>query len=198
MASNIQPRKESPIAIAEARHYLRFIRSERGDSLEDIAKEDGISVAMVEKSIRKVQIQKAIFTSENTQDTIRRMLVENSGKASKALGTALTAKKYVRKQDKEGKTKYVPVDDIEVQMEGLKAFKGIAEVVQPKAGGSVVNVKQVNQTAAVTNIRGNGYEERMDEIRRKAADFNKLPPTIIASVTEESEDNDEEYEGDDE
>jgi len=201
---DIAPRRESAVTVAEAKHMMRFLRSERGEKPEDIARQEGVSVQIVEKSIRRVQIQKAMLSSDNTLEALRGIIVRNTNHASKAIANGLTAKKYVArdKRGKDGKVKttYVAIPDIEAQTEAFKAFRGLAEAIQPKGGGISVNVKQNNQTAAmVTNVRGNGFEERLEMLRKRQEEFNQLPAEVAVSPAEDDDIIDaEEDDGDDE
>jgi hypothetical protein len=132
----------------------------------------------------------------------------NIPEATRAIKRLLNAKTLVRETKViNGKeiTKIVTVDDTEVQVKGVNAWKDLLIAMQPKTPGGVnVNVNQSNANmaaATTTNIRTTTYEDRLRQIRNQQAEFAALPSQVIdapeAADEEDEDDNPLDNEEDD-
>jgi transcriptional regulator with XRE-family HTH domain len=182
-------------------HTMRYLRTQRGETVADIARGEGVTVKAVEKSLRMVAVDHALNTTETLQREAISSIRTNIPDATKAIRRMLNAKTLVRETKViKGKeiTKIIEVDDTEVQVKGVNAWKDLLIAMQPKTPGGVnVNVNQSNANmaaaATTTNIRTTTYEDRLRQIRNQQAEFAALPSQVIdapEAADEEDEDDD--------
>jgi hypothetical protein len=179
---------------------MRYLRTQRGEMVPDIARSEGVTVKAVEKSLRMVAVDHALNTTETLQREAISSIRSNIPEATRAIKRLLNAKTLVRETKViNGKeiTKIVTVDDTEVQVKGVNAWKDLLIAMQPKTPGGVnVNVNQSNANmaaATTTNIRTTTYEDRLRQIRNQQAEFAALPSQVIdapEAADEEDEDDD--------
>ena len=149
----------------------RYIRHNLGTTPEDIAKQDGVGVAAVNKSIRAIDAYRATHTVEFLNQSMIEVVMANTDHLKKAMKGGLTATK------KDDKGKKVP--DHTVQMHAIDAATKIVTALQPKQGKGIhVNVNQQQAVAGGTPPPESGfvgYEERLRSIRAKIDQHNQLP-----------------------
>lgn len=184
------------MVLQQARHYMRFLRSEQGEKLEDIANSEGVSLAAVEKSVKMIRLHRGINTQENLNQAVVGMLVGNLTHANKALQRGFNAQNYIEQKKADGSTKLVPVPDIVAQQKTLEIFGKYLESMQPKAGGVNLKIQQnnANQANATTNVRAGGYEQMLRDVIGKADVQNALPSTTADVIDPEDAEGDEDEE----
>src|SRR5579859_2899411 len=184
-------KSENSIVQQQAKHYMRYLRRNEGESVEEIARTEGVSAKAIEKSIKQVQLHRNLNTQGNLNANVVSMLMGNLGRVDKGFKKLFNAKSYIERRLADGSSELVPVDDMATQLEALRVYGKFVESMQPKGGGVAVNVSQSNQTAQVTNIRHGGFVERMSEIRKRVQEHNLLPPVTVDAREEDPEDEEE-------
>lgn len=193
-----KPAESNALAFDQARHIMRYMRVENGETPAAIARAEGVSVRTVERSLKTVEFQRAIYTRTNLNASITGMLMEKMARAGKTLERNLDAKEYVEQKNPDGSTNLIPVDDKATQLKALEIYlKGI-ETMQPKGGGQNIRVQQTNAQAAISvaSTGGGGYETMLHELIKESNKFNALPPKV-ADVMEadDGDEGEEEEEG---
>ena len=101
---------------------------------------------------------------------------------------------------KTGKKKVVTQEDKTTRLEASRIVKDIIVAKQPKGPVAEINVNQTNQVANLSAAETT--EERMDRLRRKAAEENLLPAETAAVPgyldRDEEKPSDDDDEGDEE
>ena len=176
---------------------MRYLRSEAGDSIEDIAKQDKVSVETVKSSIRIVdQYRKGSSTTEMDL-AIRSMVIKVVPKMQQTLSGLLDAEEMVEVKDSNtGKTKVVKREDKTTRLEALRIGKELIVGLQPKTPPVAVNVNQTNQVANLSAKETN--EERLDRLRKQANGFISNEVAGVPEGLDESYGGGEDVEEDDE
>jgi hypothetical protein len=176
-------------------HTMRYLRHHRGETVQDIARNEGVTVKAVEKSLRQVQVDHALNTPEQLEREAINVVRSNLPHVQSAISRALKAKTLIRETTiRRGKeeTRIKTVDDIDTQLKGLKAFNDMLTATQPKGTGIAVNVNQQNANlaaaAATTNIRTTTYEDRLRRIRNQQAEYALMPSQVIDAPEATDED----------
>lgn len=186
------------LVLDQARHYMRFLRVERGEKPAAVAKSEGVTVRAIEKSIRTVELQRGIYTQSSLNMALIGMLLGKVAKADRTFDRMLEAKDYIEKKNVDGSTEFIPVDDKATQIRALEVLGKYAESMQPKGGGVSVKVQQnnANQANATTSGTG-GYESMLHRIIKESQQHNQLP-SETADVIDAEEFGAEDDEDDDE
>lgn len=196
-----------PAALAKTTtHEMRYLRTLRGETVADISRSDGVSVQAIEKSLRMVQVDHMLNTTEHLQREAIGAIRSNMPEATQAIKRMLTAKTLVRETRViKGKevTRTVLADDTDIQVKGANLWKDLLVAMQPKVEGGVrVNVNQSNANmaaaAATTNIRTTTYEDRLRSIRNQQAEYASRPSEVIDAPEAPEEDEEEDDPVDDE
>ncbi len=185
-------KNQNSIVHQQAKHYMRYLRRNEGESLDEIARAEGVSVKAIEKSIKQVELHRSLNNQGNLNANVVAMLMGNLSRVDKGFKKLFNAKSYVERRLADGSSELVPIDDTETQLETIKVFGKFIESMQPKGGGLAVNVNQTNQTASVTNIRHGGFVERMTEIRKRVQEHNLLPSVTVDAREADPDDEDDE------
>lgn len=193
-----------PRAHSASVHMVRHLRTLRGETVADIAKAEGVSVKQVERSLRRIELDRALNTREQMDFETIRVIRESGPEAQEALRRAFHAKAILRKRNKKGEEVAVLVDDHERQLEAVEMYKELVTAMQPRGNGFTIN-NQANANAAAaaattTNIRTEGFEERLKRLRKQQTEFAALPSETIAppDADDDYDDDDEEDEDEDE
>lgn len=186
---------EKGLVLDQARHYMRYLRS-RDEKPADIARSEGVTIRAIEKSIRTVEIQQALYTQTNLNVAVLGMLMKKVNKVEGTFDRMFDAKDYIEQRNPDGSTVLIPVDDKSVQLEALKIFGSYISAQQPKSAGVSLNVQQnnANQANAVSTGKG-GYEEMLHQIVKEANTHNQLPSETADVIDDEDfseEDDDDE------
>lgn len=115
----------------------RFLRARAGLSIEEIARQDGVSQKTVERSIQSVDAFRQANSVEVVNEALFNSILRNKPDMDKSINSALKAKRLVK--DPEDGT-YRSVPDHRVQLKAVDRLVEIAKTVQPKPG----NVTKVN------------------------------------------------------
>jgi hypothetical protein len=185
----------SALSIHMSKDIMRLMRRDRGETLEEIARTEGVSTKTIEKSIKQADLHRSVNTQGNMNSAVVSMLMGNLGRVDKGFKKLFNAKSYVERRLADGSAELVPVDDMTTQLEALKVYGKFVESMQPKGGGVAVSVNSNNQTANVTNIRNGGFVDRLTEIRKRVQEHNLLPPVTV-NAREEDPDDEEILDGD--
>jgi len=181
------------MVLRQARHYMRFLRYDRGEKQEEIAKSEGVSVKAVEKSIAMVRFHRGLNTQQNLNTAVVGMLMGNLGRADQTLRKMFGAKNYIEHKQPDGSTKLVPIDDTKVQLQALEIYGKFVESVQPKASGMNLKIQQNNANqATMTNARSGGFEEVLHGIIGDVKAHNQLPYETADVIDAEDEDGEDE------
>lgn len=205
MTQSIQPRKMS---LADPRHLMRFMKfhAMSGTDAEKyaaISQVEHVSAATVRDSVRMVEQYRAQNSTAEMDYAIRSLVVGAIPKAKATLEGLLEATELVEITDPNtGKKRHITRPDKTTRIEGMKIVTDLVGKMQPKAPATEVNVHQTTQVQ--TNLsKAETMEERLRRLRRKADEYNKLPPEV-AGVPEaidrgddadDMSDDDEEEEG---
>lgn len=162
-------------ASSTSRHLWRYALHQAGLGVEQIASDESVSKATIEKSIAMVEA----FKMANTMDMLKPAMIDTllgrKDKVDTALDEALSAKIT----GKGG----VSVPDHDRRLKAVTEYRELAKVAQPKViagrGASVV-LHNTQQSAVVAPMTGGprfeGFEERLRVVRQKVDQHNQLPP----------------------
>lgn len=157
-----------------AKRYQRF---KKGETIEQIAKADGVKVETIRLAILAFDKKFALLTQnaivrerldgELSNEKLRaaiRSRVHN--KVLKAIDTLVTGeRKYVSFDQTKGKFVTVKAVDFNMMLQGIKEFQKLVSLEQkPAVPTTVVNV---NQQTNVNPAHGEDFEERMRRIKQK-------------------------------
>lgn len=191
--------------VGDPRHLLRYLKAQAGLDVPEIAKLERVSEAAVRQSIRQIEAYRQQNTSMELDMAARDLFISSVPKAKQTLQGLLEATELVEKKDeKTGKVKVITVADKTTRIEAMKVMTSLITALQPKAPSAQVNVQQTNQTAVISSSETN--EERFRRLRKKADEFNALPPQVAAvpdhidagrDADDDGEDEDEDEEGED-
>lgn len=187
--------KNANIVLQQARHYMRYLRNDRGETAEEIAKSEGVSTKAIEKSISMVRFHRELNTQQNLNTAVVGMLMTNLGRADKTLQRMFLAKNYIEHKKPDGTTELVPIDDTKVQMQALEIYGKYLEAMQPKGGFNLkVQQNNANQAVAHSNAKSGGFEEVLHGIVSNVQKFNELPSKTADVIESEPDDDDEDEE----
>lgn len=187
----------------DPRHLMRFVKFQAltgtdSERIKAIAKSEGVAVDTIKASVRQI----TMYNNQNGSGQVDLRLNESILKVMPAweegMAGLLTATELVEINDSNtGKKKVVKQDDKTTRLEASRIVKDIIVAKQPKGPIAEVNVNQTNQVANLSAAETT--EERMDRLRKRAAEENLLPAEVAAvpgylDRDEEPEDDDDEDE----
>ena len=185
--------------VRDPRHLMRFMKFQAltgsdAERIAAIAKSERVSQNAVRASIRTIQQYRGINDKNEREYLFTNYLNEVMPVAKESIVGLLTATELVEIGDpKVGKTKIVEQPDKTTRLEANRIVKDLVVGMQPRSPIAEVNVNQTNQVANLSNAETT--EERMDRLRKKAAEANLLPAEVAAVPG--YLDRDEEPDGDD-
>jgi hypothetical protein len=184
------------MVLQQARHYMRFIRKDQGETPDAIAKSEGVSVKVVERSIRMVEMHKSLNTQANLNGAVVGMLMSNLPHVDRTFQKLFKAKNYIEQKQPDGSTKLVPIDDTATQGKAIELFGKYVDSMQPKGGGLNLKVSQNNNNQAVahSNAQTGGYEDMLRDIIDNASSHNALPPRVVDVIDSSDSEDDEDDE----
>lgn len=165
----------------DARHILRWMRSEAGATPAEIAKLEGVSERSVRESIEQIGVYKEQNTELMLQVAVRDLIISSIPQAQETLDGLLRAKTVISVKNKNtGQNEDVEVEDKITRLEAMRVVKELYSSTMPKAPGVALQVNQNNtpQNLAPTVGRGETPEERMRRIRNQQMQHNLLPPEV--------------------
>lgn len=196
------------ISLTDPRHLMRFLKAEAiGGTLREraaaVAKDEGISVEAARRSIYQVDCYRRSHAQPEMDLAIRDLVISAIPLAKQSLMGLLMATELAEVPvPSTGKTKVITQVDKTTRLEANRLVKDLIVAVQPKGPAMEVNVSQTNQVANLSaNVETN--EERMRRLRKKAEEFNALPPEVAAvpdridSGAELDDEDDDEEDGED-
>jgi hypothetical protein len=168
----------------DPRHMMRLVKFKAltgtdAERLNAIAKSEGVSVSTVKDSVRQMQA----YNEQNASGMVDLRINESINRVMPAFENSmvglLEATELVEINDtKTGKKKVVTQDDKTTRLEASRIVKDIIVAKQPKQPMAEIHVSQTNQVANLSAAETT--EERMDRLRRRAAEENLLPAETAA------------------
>lgn len=173
------PKKKAPVysALSSAIHSGRFFRNKHGESIEEIAAAEGVSVKAVKRSIESVNLYRSRNTHEQVNTILSHVVLEVGNQVRQALNEALGATFVVKDGDK---TVHEP--DHNTRMKAVGEVRQIAQVVQPKSGPST-NVTVGVGVTQQTRVASGGYigmEDRLRQIRQDRLNKPEIEGKTVA------------------
>jgi hypothetical protein len=166
------------------------------DKIDSIAKSEGVSKDTIRKSVQQIEAYHEQNKSINVDYRINESILNVMPAFEKSMTGLLNATELVEVNDAlTGTKKVIEQHDKTTRLEASRIVKDIIVSKQPKVPLAEINVNQTNQVANLSSCETN--EERMDRLRKKAAEANLLPAEIAAVPSyidrdEPLEDDDEE------
>ena len=168
----------------DGRHVMRLMKYEAltGSDIERfraIAKSEGVSVETVKDSVRQVQIYNRQNSSGMVELRMNESMLRVMPSFENSMVGLLEATELVEVNDaKTGTKKVVTQEDKTTRLEASRIVKDIIVAKQPKAPLVENHLSQTNQVANLSACETT--EERMDRLRKKAAEENLLPAEVAA------------------
>ncbi len=168
----------------DPRHLMRFVKFQaltgtEPERLKAIAKSESVSVQTVKDSVRQIQSYKEQNATGNVELRINESIMRVMPAFQASMVGLLEATELVEVPDgNTGKNKIVKHIDKTTRLEASRIVKDIIVAKQPKAPIAEVNVNQTNQVATLSTAET--QEERMDRLRKRAAEENLLPAETAA------------------
>lgn len=187
----------------------RWLRAKHGRiPIDQIAADDGVSAATVQKSIRIVERNRARLTLNEVQATEMDVLLAGVRAEAQAINGALVATKRVQLLDSAGRPVigadkaplYQVVPDHETRLAAVKTRTDILNAISPKGTGLKV---QMNQVSAPGRSQPDGragavqfrsVEDRIIEFNRRRERLLTSGPVVEAEVTDDEGDDEGEVE----
>ena len=190
----------------DPRHLMRFVKYQaltgtEAERLKAISKSEGVGVETIKASVRQIQMYEEQNKTFRVDLRINESILRVMPAFEESMAGLLSATELVEVNDgKTGKKKVVTQDDKTTRLEASRIVKDIIVAKQPKGPIAEVNVNQTNQVANLSMAETT--EERMDRLRKKAAEANLLPAEVAAvpgylDRDEEPDNEDDEEEDDD-
>jgi hypothetical protein len=170
-----------PASIANTKHFVRWTRNRAGESVEEIAKKDGVGEEAVRKSLRSVEEYKARNTVDTANHAISGVVINVMQHVEKALIEGLSASYEVTKTDENTKQeKTVKEPDHAMRLKAVAEAREMAKVIQPKGQGQSIGI-QVGVGIGDRKATGNyvGMEERMRDIRKEINERPLLAEKVV-------------------
>ena len=168
----------------DPRHLMRFVKFQAltgsdGERLKAIAKSEGVSVITVKDSVRQIQMYREQNQTLNVDLRINESILRVMPAFETSMAGLLEATELVEVNDaKTGTKKVVTQEDKTTRLEASRIVKDIIVAKQPKAPLVENHLSQTNQVANLSACETT--EERMDRLRKKAAEENLLPAEVAA------------------
>lgn len=168
----------------DPRHLMRFVKFQAltgtdAERLKAIAKSEGVAVDTIKDSVRQIQLYREQNATLNVDLRINESILRVMPAFEDSMAGLLTATELVEMPDgNTGKKKIVKQDDKTTRLEASRIVKDIIVAKQPKQPMAEINVSQTNQVATLSVAETT--EERMDRLRKRAAEENLLPAETAA------------------
>jgi hypothetical protein len=168
----------------DPRHLMRLVKFRvlTGTDVERIAaiaKSEGVSKETIKASVRQMEMYSEQNKTFNVDLRINESILRVIPAFENSMAGLLAATELVEINDtKTGTKKVVKQDDKTTRLEASRIVKDIIVAKQPKGPIAEINVNQTNQVANLSTAETT--EERMDRLRKKAAEANLLPAEVAA------------------
>jgi hypothetical protein len=186
----------------DPRHLMRLVKFQaltgtEAERLKAVAKSEGVSMETIKDSVRKMQSYQEQNKTFHVDLRINESIMKVMPAFEDSVVGLLTATELVEVNDiTTGKKKVIKQDDKTTRLEASRIVKDIIVSKQPKGPVAEINVNQTNQVANLSAAETT--EERMDRLRKKAAEENLLPAETAAVPEYLDRDEDPEEEDDEE
>ena len=170
----------------DPRHLMRFVKFQAltgtdAERLKAIAKSEGVGVSTVKDSVRQIQSYREQNATLNVDLRINESILRVMPAFEDSMAGLLTATELVEVNDsKTGKKKVVTQEDKTTRLEASRIVKDIIVAKQPKAPLVENNLNNSTKVQVATLSTAETPEERMDRLRKRAAEENLLPAEIAA------------------
>ncbi len=188
----------------DPRHLMRFVKFQAltgtdAERLKAIAKSEGVGVETVKDSVRQIQSYREQNATLNVDLRINESILRVMPAFEDSMAGLLTATELVEMPDgNTGKKKIVKQDDKTTRLEASRIVKDIIVAKQPKAPLVENNLNNTNKVQVATLSTAETPEERMDRLRKRAAEENLLPAEVAAVPGYLDRDEEPPSDGDDE
>jgi hypothetical protein len=168
----------------DPRHLMRLVkfRALTGTDTERIAaiaKSEGVSKETIKASVRQMEMYAEQNKAGNVDLRINESILRVMPAFENSMAGLLAATELVEVPDgNTGNKRVVEQDDKTTRLEASRIVKDIIVSKQPKGPIAEINVNQNTQIANLSSAETT--EERMDRLRKKAAEANLLPAEIVA------------------
>lgn len=189
-------RSATTTALANSKHFDRYYRNKSGESIEDIAKKDGVREKAVKDSLLTVEAYRTRNTVESTNQAMSSVVLNLASRIEGAIAEALEA---TYESEKDGKKIEEP--DHTTRLKAVSEVREIAKVIQPKSGGPQIGI---NVGVGISDRKASGtyvgMEERMRDIRKtikerpQLAEAKVVQTQVLEAVAGEYVDNEEDEE----
>jgi len=186
----------------DQRHLMRFVKfralsGTETERIAAIAKSEGVSVATIKASVHQMEAYSEQNKTANVDLRINESILKVMPAFEDSMVGLLGATELIEISDgNTGKKKIVKQDDKTTRLEASRIVSNIIIAKQPKGPMVEVNNNQTNQVAVLSTAET--QEERMDRLRKKAAEANLLPAEVAAVPGYLDRDEEPEEDGDDE
>jgi hypothetical protein len=166
--------------VAPEIHRLRYTKHKvMGMSPEDISEEEGVSVEIVRRSIRRIELQNSFTSIDALESSQIGVILHHKELEKAAISGALQAEKKVYAEAGEHAGEVIAVEpDHEIRLQAVNALTRKSEAVislHTKSGGISVNT---NIGVGVSNSSsGITFEDKLREIQRKR-EMQQLPSGV--------------------
>lgn len=158
-------------------HTERFLRSTSGETIADIAKDQGVTEKAILRSIADVKLYRSRNTHENVNQAISAVILSVAKELQNAVSQALKATFDVKDGDKT-----VKEADHSTRLRAAAEIRQLAQVVQPKSSPST-NVSVGVGVTQQTRVASGGYvgmEDRLRQIRQQRSEQTVLEGSTVA------------------
>jgi hypothetical protein len=160
-----------------SRHRSRYIRHRRENvPIEEIAKSEGVGVAVIKKSILMMDAYYDLNTEEELKTATIELIRQVAPKEKKAIEEALEATRPIHDKETGEIIRIEPDHDVRIAAM-VANTKRIEALLAKKGFGTQVNLGvgvNVSQSGGVT--QGGTFENRLREIQKKRDEFLIAPP----------------------
>lgn len=170
----------------DPRHLMRFVKFQAltgtdAERLKAIAKSEGVGVSTVKDSVRQIQMYQEQNATLNVDLRINESILRVMPAFEDSMAGLLQATELVEvNDDKTGKKKVVTQEDKTTRLEASRIVKDIIVAKQPKAPLIENNLNNSTKVQVATLSTAETPEERMDRLRKRAAEENLLPAEVAA------------------
>lgn len=159
----------------------RYIRVKKlGYTPDDLAKEEGVSVETINKSIARYEVAKSLRSMEQVAEGQASIVAAVNHLETKAIAGALEAQTFAYdaygKPVKDGKGNPITVPDHEIRLRAVDTVNKKIEAIQPKSRGGVNVAVGVGVNATpVGGQTAPRFEDRLRILKEKRLMLNAPP-----------------------
>ena len=171
-----------PTLMEDPRHMMRWLKAQAVGGSEEaaaraVAAAEGVSIQTARQSIREVDAYRKKNDRTEFDLAIRNVVISTAPKVADTLGGLLTATELVEvKNQKTGQPEVKVMEDKTTRLEATRVWNAMVAAQMPKVPMIENNISQTTQVATITGSETT--EERLARLRKKAQEFNALPPEV--------------------